>query len=241
MTARTRRRLTFCFVLGLIALPAEALLLPVAHTPDAATAAHEWVADRTNSEISDAVANIENYPAAYRRALMATLSPADRAAAWQSHFDRFVGAHPELTASQRAIIADARTMLTADAFQPPLSPELQAQVTQVFEAATKSLGATATKELFVTMGPQGTLTANALPLSQRIADKIRAWRVSSADVPGCNCNIDIDTCDVWPEEDWLECSELYTCGMDLSWPMCGPLWSWACTGWCRVKIFPEVY
>ncbi|HET9369512.1 MAG TPA: bacteriocin fulvocin C-related protein [Vicinamibacterales bacterium] len=241
MTARTRRRLTFCFVLGLIALPVEALLLPIARTPDATTAAQEWVADRSTTEIADAVANIENYPAAYRRAIMATLSPADRAAAWRSHFDRFISTHPELTASQRAIIEDAKAALTPAAFEPPLSPEVQAKVTAVFEAATKSLGPTATKELFVTMGPQGTLAANALPLSQQIADKIRAWRVSSADTPGCNCNIDIDTCDVWPEEDWLQCSELYTCGMDLSWPMCGPLWSWACTGWCRVKIWPEAY
>ena len=39
MTATTRRRLTVCFVLGLVTLPAEALLLPVARTRDPRVAA----------------------------------------------------------------------------------------------------------------------------------------------------------------------------------------------------------
>jgi hypothetical protein len=64
--------------------------------------------------------------------------------------------------------------------------------------------------------------------------------VASAQEPGagdCNCNIEIDTCDLMPNP-WLKCSELYSCNFDLDWPMCGPLWSWACTGWCKVTRWP---
>ena len=92
------------------------------------------------------------------------------------------------------------------------------------------LGKDAASELLVTLGPADPGALNALPLRQRLADSVRSWRVTSARRTDCNCNIDIDTCDIGME-DWLQCSELFTCDFDLSWPMCGPLWSWACTGW----------
>ena len=41
MTASTRSKLMMCLVIGLVTLPAEALLLPVARTPDAGVAAVE--------------------------------------------------------------------------------------------------------------------------------------------------------------------------------------------------------
>jgi hypothetical protein len=99
----------------------------------------------------------------------------------------------------------------------------------------------AATELFVTLGPKEPVGENPLPLAQRLADSVRSWRVVSAapkeDTATCNCNIDIDTCDVMPDP-WLKCSELYTCDFDLNWPMCGPLWCWACTGWCKIIRFP---
>ena len=87
----------------------------------------------------------------------------------------------------------------------------------------------------MTLGPKQSLKANALPLRQQLADNLRSWRVvrASEDPIECNCNIEIDTCDLMPNP-WLACSELYTCEFDQTWPMCGPLWSWACTGWCKI-------
>ena len=49
----------------------------------------------------------------------------------------------------------------------------------------------------------------------------------------------MDTCDLVPDP-WLQCSELYSCNFDLNWPMCGPFWSWACTGWCKIIRWPEI-
>jgi len=239
MTAGTRRRLTACLVLGLIALPAEALLLPVALTPDPAVAAVEWVASRSAEELDPATVEIDAYPELYRRAIMGRFEPVDRAVVWRRHFNDYLDSHPDLNVTQRMILREAIELAGPEAFVPPLSPDLQAKLQQVFLEAQLHLGEDA-KELFVTLGPADPKEANALPLRQRLADGIRGWRSANAERTGCNCNADLDTCTVWPESEWLECSELFTCEMDLDWPMCGPLWSWACVGWCRVLIWPEI-
>ena len=96
------------------------------------------------------------------------------------------------------------------------------------------MGPQATNELFVTLGPANVGDRNRLPVTQQIADRMRSWRTASAAAVGCNCNIDIDTCDFLDPDPWLVCSEQYTCKFDQTWPMCGPLWSWACTGWCKI-------
>lgn len=240
MTPSTRRRLTVCLALCVIALPAEALLLPVARTPDPAVAAVEWVADLTTDELHAAAREVTAYPPLYRRAIMGRVDPGLRAEVWRGQFADYLRTHPELTRTQAAILTEAMELVTPEAFRPPLSPDLQKRIQQVFGEAQLHLGDGAAKELFVTLGPEDGRQANALPFRQQIADRLRGLRTASASSADCNCNVDIDTCTVWPEPEWLECSELFTCDFDLSWPMCGPLWSWACTGWCRVLIWPEM-
>jgi hypothetical protein len=241
MTTRTRRRLTLCLVLGLMTLPVEALLLPVALTPDPAEAAFEWAAERSPEELAAAVSEIESYPVPYRRALMSQLDPAARSSVWRTRFQAYLEAQPDLNITQRAILNEAIELASPEAFQPPLRPDLQQRIQQVFGEAQLHLEGAAAAELFVTLGPEDVREANALPIRQQLADRIRGWRSASAGSTPCNCNEDIDTCTTWPEEEWLECSELFTCDMDLTWPMCGPLWSWACVGWCRVLIWPDIY
>ena len=236
MTPRTRRRLTFCLVVAALTLPIEAILLPVAWTPDPDVAAARFVDDLDRAELRQAAFTIDRYPTQYRRAMMAALTAEERADAWRIQFDRFVDEHPTLTAEQRTLVAEAKALLSPDVFTPPLSPERQADIDRVFKATIASLGEGAAKELFVTLGPADPGNRNALPLHQRLADSVRSWRVASARRTGCTCNIEIDTCDIGPDP-WLACSELYTCEFDLSWPMCGPLWSWACTGWCKIINF----
>jgi hypothetical protein len=51
MTSRMRSRVKFCLILGLLTLPAEALLLPVARTPKADEAALEWAADLSPQQL----------------------------------------------------------------------------------------------------------------------------------------------------------------------------------------------
>lgn len=233
MTASTRSRLTICAIVGLITIPAEALLLPVAKTPNAAEAAIEWTAGLDADELRDAAAEIEAYPVHYRRAIMGALSPEDRSHAWRLFFDNYLAQHPELTDEQVGVIQDVHRVATPDAFRVPMAADLKARISDVFAKAQKALGPAAANELFVTLGPKQLQRASALPYRQQLADRVRAWRTVSAETTGCNCNIEIDTCDLLPDP-ILKCSELFTCEFDLNWPMCGPLWSWACTGWCRV-------
>ena len=239
MTASTRSRLLFCLIVGLIALPAEMLLLPVARTPNPIAAAVEWTASLDSTELHDAAANIEAYPPVYRKAIMGALTPNDRSSAWRQFFQNYLDANPSLTADQIAVVREAMDVASPAAFGSGIAAETKQRITDVFTRAEKVLGPNAAKELFVTLGPKQSLKANALPLRQQIADNMRSWRVVSASESSvdCNCNVEIDTCDLMPNP-WLACSELYTCSFDQSWPMCGPLWSWACTGWCKVIRFP---
>jgi len=237
MTPRTRRRLTICAVLSLLILPAEIVLLPVAQTPDPLQAAMAWTDGLSADELQKASFQIDAYPAVYRRAILGSLGPEDRSAVWRVHFLKYRSSHPELTPTQVAVIEEALEIATSDAFMPPISPEVKDQIQRTFARAVSVLGPTATRELFVSLGPTETLRYNALPVTQRLADRVRSWRVVSARTADCNCNVDIDTCDIGPDP-WLSCSERYSCEFDLDWPMCGPLWAWACTGWCKVDRWP---
>jgi len=239
MTPATRRRLTLCLVVAALTLPIEAVLVPVAWNPDPDAAAAEWVGALAPADLRVAAYEIDRYPTRYRRAVMSALTPADRADAWRTQFDRYLETHASLSADERAVIEEARSLLTPAAFTPPLSPELGNQIDAAFNRAIAVLGNDAAKELFVNLGPADPGADNALPLRQRLADSVRSWRVASARRTDCNCNIEIDTCDIGPDP-WLACSELYTCDFDLNWPMCGPFWSWACTGWCKVLEWPEM-
>ena len=120
-----------------------------------------------------------------------------------------------------------------------LDQALKDRIGKIFGQATKVLGSKDAGELFVTLGPKVVTNQNALPFTQQIADQLRSWRLASAAKPDCNCNIEMDTCDLVPDP-WLQCSELYSCNFDLNWPMCGPFWSWACTGWCKIIRWPEI-
>jgi hypothetical protein len=229
-----------CLVIGLITLPAEALLFPVARTPNAAVAAAEWTASLAPSELRSAAGNIDGFPSTYRRAIMTALPPADRADAWRAYFQSYIAAHPELTPDQMSALNESIDVITPAAFAVPAAADVRDRISKAFAHTQKALGAPAAAELFITLGPQQLKKANALPLMQRIGDSLRNWRVVSAassDMVECNCNIDIDTCDLEPDP-WLICSEQYTCEFDLTWPMCGPLWSWACTGWCKIVRWP---
>jgi hypothetical protein len=238
MTASTRSRLMLVLVIGLIALPAEALLLPVARTPNPVTAAVDFTSSLDPAELRKAAANIDAYPPVYRKAIMAALTPADRSAAWREFFQKYIDSHPSLSTEQVVVLREAMEIASPEALGAAPSAATKQRITAVFTRAQALLGPNAARELFVSLGPKDLTKANALPYTQQLADRFRSWRVVNAEESTeCNCNIDIDTCDLMPNP-WLACSELYTCEFDLSWPMCGPLWSWACTGWCKVIRWP---
>lgn len=233
MTPTTRRRLFVLAVIGLLALPVEAVLLPVARTPEPAAAALEWVDRLAADDLGAAAADIQAYPVRYRRAIMTALTPVDRAGVWQQHFQAYLVRNPQLSAEGAAVIERAAALVASETFELPVRPELQDQIDAIFADAIETLGEDAARDLFVDLGPKDVRHVNALPLRQRLADSVRSWRVASARFTDCNCSPDLDTCDLGPDP-WLECSELFTCEFDIDWPMCGPFWSWGCTGWCAI-------
>jgi len=238
MTSRTRGRLLICLILGLIVLPVEALILPVAMTPDPVEAAREFTAAMTPEEVSAAAAVIDAYPAAYRRAIMQELPVDARADVWRGRFQAYLSSHPDLTPSQASVVRDAMALVSPELFSTSVDASVRDRVGVVFRRAVTELGPRAANELFVTLGPTVLSRPNALPLAQRLADRVRSWRTASAqDTPDCTCNMTMDVCDLVPDP-WLVCSEMYDCNIDTSWPMCGPFWSWACTGWCKMTRFP---
>lgn len=238
MTSRTRGRLMICLILGLITFPVEALLLPVAITPNAAAAAVAYTAALSPEELNAAAAVHRRICVDVRRAIMRELTPDRRADVWRAQFQNYLDTHPGLTPAQAAVVREAMTVASPAAFAPPVSAEVRDRISQVFNRALVELGPQTSSELFVTLGPRVLARPSALPLTQRLADRVRSWRVASAAIGDCNCNIDIDTCDLVPDPSLL-CSELYDCVFDLDWPMCGPLWSWACTGWCKIIRWPS--
>ena len=234
MTATTRRRLTVCLVLGLVTLPAESLLLPVVRARTPREAATAWAQSLATTDVRTAVARIEDYPYLYRRALMQVLTPADRSNVWRAHFSQYIAAHPELNAAQKAVIQEMSDAASPDAFVPATAQVIKDRIAAIFNDAKGLLGPVATGELFITLGPKSVSnTASLLPLSERLGNFVRSWRVYADGPNDCNCSMSFDTCDLEPNP-WLECSELYSCDPDTDWPMCGPLWCWACNGWCKV-------
>ena len=237
MTARTRGRLMMCLILGLITLPVEALILPIARTPDTNAAAKAYVADLSPADLNAAASDITAYPAPYRKAIMSELSPERRAEIWRAHLQAFLTSHRDLTQAQAAVVREAMAVVTPAALSPDVTAPIRERMAQVFNAAMTELGAQTAGELFVTLGPKA-VTRNALPLTQRLADQVRSWRTASAqEAPPCVCNMTWDTCDLVPDP-WLVCTQIYDCIPDTTWPMCGPFFAWACDGWCRMTRTP---
>jgi hypothetical protein len=153
MSAPTRNRLMMCLVIGLITLPAEALLFPVARTPNPTVAAAEWTASLDPTELRAAASNIDAYPSPYRRAIMTALPPADRAEAWRGYFHAYISSHPELTAEQLAVMNESIGVITPDAFAAPARAANQDRSPGLRTRSRRSACRPRT-ELFVTLGPQ---------------------------------------------------------------------------------------
>ena len=236
MTASTRSRLLLCLVVGLIALPAEALLLPVARTPNPIAAAVEWTASLDSAELRDAAANIDAYPQVYRKAIMGALPPDDRSSAWRQFFQEYLDANPSLSADQIAVVREAMDVASPAAFGRGISAETKKRITDVFtrarEIARRERGEGAVRHARAQTVREGERAA-AAAAARRQPALVARGRMRRVNPSSCNCNVEIDTCDLMPNP-WLACSELYTCEFDMEWPMCGPLWSWACTGWCKI-------
>ena len=236
MTARTRRRLLVCLLLALITLPAEAVVLPALLNPSPAAAARAFVADLGPDGVQLAALDIHAWPYHHRRAIMAALTSDERATVWQRHFREFQTTHPDLDASQRAVIERAIQLASPDLFngQPALA-SVQDQLNGVYAAASLVFGKNTARELFFRLGPdrggQSSQGGGGLSPLASVTDWLRTHFVANADSdPDCQC-WDLADCEL-PLHSYY-CTETITCNVDIDFPMCGPLWCYACVGTCK--------
>ena len=182
MTASTRGKLMLHLIIGLITLPAEALLLPVARTPNASVAARRM----------DRVARSDRDPqrggphrdvsrACIASAIMATLSPVDRSEAWRNYF-RWLHRVASVT-DRRPAGGDSgsdRHRVTRGVHRAG-APAVKDAHRQGFHEDGNGRSAKRRRpNCSSRLARRSWQAANALPLTQRIADRVRSWRVVSA-------------------------------------------------------------
>jgi hypothetical protein len=225
MTAKTRRRVVVCAIAVGFALPTETVLLRAIATPDSSDAAQLWVSESSAAQLQAAASEVEQYPFAYRRAIMRALSPADRAAVWQRHFARYLVNHPELDPAVVAMLNDAAALATPDAFSNP-TDEARAAIRAMAEEVQVVLGAAEADDLFYRLGPPDPASWWGLPAMQQMSDFVRRVFVVDARDDDCDCNLSFGC------EGAATCSSGVSCTPDETWPMCGWFWNQVCNGFC---------
>lgn len=226
MSTKTKTRFVWLFVLAIALVPADLAMMAMlrSNAPDVAA---RWAVTLSQQERSQAVDEIHRYPMAFRRALIAILSPAERAATWKGVFDRYVREHPALLPSQRTAIDRARAYLTPELFSGVLASEAQkAEIEPIVRAVTAEIGKADAAVLFHSMGPE--VSTDALPLTVRLAEW--ATRNEEALAYECECALDSDWC---PQDRRCENWPGY-CNVVEPWPACGAFYMYACNGLCMI-------
>jgi len=231
MTGPTRRLLIACAVLTALAVPVEAVLLAAIRTPDTSTAARDWVASLSTSDLQDVALHIQDYPYLYRRAIMTALEPNDRAQVWHRYLNGYVSANPDLDASGRLLIDRAAAAMTAEVFDDNPPADRVAELASVFDVSVSVFGRRTATDLLMRLGPDDGSDA-ALPVALRASNAVRAWVTVHARAADCDCSTRFSTsCDV-AGAGGDTCADAASCDPDLSWPMCGAAWSAPCNGLC---------
>ena len=187
MTSKNGRRIMALSVLALILLPTEVLVITTLR--DGPRSVEDlWSKRLDNESRAAAVLRLQEYPIAYRHALLRSLSEPERIAAWQRVAQSYLARRSDLTESQKHLLnrvlaaeAGARTLGDVPAGADLLSAE---------EAVLAELGQSAYRYLFVDAGPPSTGPAyrySVLPLRSRVEAFIRA-QVLRAEYD-CNCRM----------------------------------------------------
>lgn len=225
--SRSARRTLFGFlVVAALTVPPEWLLV-TALANSHRSLPEAWVASMTASERRDAAGHIDEYPVAYRRALITALPRETRRRVWVRTADNYVAAHPSMNAEQRALVARVSTLAQTAQFNSVVAKQ---ELRQVAQQVLAELGEHAYRELFYNAGPVSNLAdeeAPALPLRLRFESYVRHAFVVSAEAPNCNCNAR------YPDDcggNLSTCSQLTDC--DFWWVGCGVWYEDTCDGYC---------
>jgi len=226
VTAKTRRRLIVGLVVVALTLPIESILLHALSTTDSQAVAASWVGSLSATDLTGAAAQVEAYPFGYRREIMRALSPAQRSAVWQSHIQRYIAAHPNLDISTAALLYNAASLATPDAFSRP-TDDVRSAIGVIAEQTKILLGKSEADYLFYRLGPPDNTFATAEPIAQKLTNMVRDFFTVQARADDCDCSTDFG-CD----GQGTRCGSGTSCNRDESWPMCGWFWDQVCDGLC---------
>jgi hypothetical protein len=231
MTTRTRRRVLVSLVVLALTLPAESILLKAVAAPNVKDAAKQYVTALSSLQLQAAAGRIQTYPLAYRRQIMAALTPDVRAKVWQNHVANYEAQHPGLDANTASRLDAVAALITPELLSDPTASE-RAQVLALIGDIQQSIGADDARSLFRQLGPDDGFKTVSEPIVEKLANYVRKSVELLADGSVCDCNDDTD------------CSTAATvCGDDNGcsptggmWPFCGWLWMEDCHKQCRAQI-----
>ncbi|GLW93732.1 bacteriocin fulvocin C-related protein [Actinokineospora globicatena] len=137
--------------------------------------ARAWVAANRGS-LPITFDEITAYPIAYRKAILASLSPAERSALWSEQVNRYRLTHPDLTAEQRAFLDEALAVAgRSETFQDEASEEVAAQLTRLHDEGIRVLGFHQAASLLAVFGPAEQVAVAAGALNGCTCNKLDDW------------------------------------------------------------------
>lgn len=227
MTSKTRHRLIFSLLVVALTLPAETILLKALQTTTDSAAVEQWASSLSSDELATAAASIESYPSAYRKGIMAQLSPAGRAGVWRAHIDKYIAAHRDLSGSVLDALKAAQSALTDDVLGPKGTATEQAALKATAVQIESLVGRDEATAIAAELGPKDGTFASLEPLSMKLASFVRHNISLSARNVTCDCNLSFG-CGGYTQY----CDNPYNCETYETWPRCGWWWNEACDGNC---------
>jgi hypothetical protein len=213
-----------------VTVPAESILLQALSTTDSTQAVNLWAGSLSNTSLDAAVDSVQDYPFAYRKAIMGRLSAGRRSDVWRRHIQMYIDHNPQLDPTTVSALEAAKDAASPDAFDSPTTAT-RARVAAAAEQLTTLIGREDTEYLLFRLGPRDGTFASLEPISQRLANYVRQAFVALARADDCECNVDFG-CGGYT----VHCEGGTGCTPDTSWPMCGWLWNDPCDGSCRAGI-----
>lgn len=227
MSTRTRRLVFLSVILAALLLPAETILLRALVTPQQSEAVKQWVAELDDVELAESASQVQFYPLAYRREIMARLTPSGRSDVWRAHVKGYLTAHPELDAATQALLATTIEVLSPALFTDPTEAR-RASLHAVAAQIEAALGREEAEYLLYRLGPRDGTFASFEPLAMSLSNKVRGlFQAYAAAAPDCECTMN------WGCFSYTTtCSQFMWCLTDDQWPMCGWGWMDVCDGLC---------
>jgi hypothetical protein len=227
MTTSTRRCVWLCAVLMILVAPVAFVTWPTILGTDA-DAPRWWVADLSAADIDNASRSIEEYPIAYRRAIMKALSPEKRSVAWRNYIKKYLNSHPALSLEAMGSLRDVSDRFTPEFFAARPSATALADLESVAKRVREHVGMAAAREVLVNLGPEDGQTVSLNRPS--VVAFLRSRLIANAQAPLCNCSLESDWCG---EPGWCQgIPPPAGCIVDDEWPMCGSGWWHICDGIC---------